>query len=133
MFLGRVPWYTIFTMTHTPFSQSFIDEQKKALLAKKEQLEGDLSSRGVKKGSSTSDYRATYQEYGDDEESNAAEYAQTETNLGVVEKLEDELAAIIEALDRIESGTYGIDVETGKPIREGRLRANPAAAVDITS
>lgn len=120
-------------MAKTPFDQSFIEEQKKALFAKAEQLEADLAARGVRKGSDASDYRATYQEYGDDEESNAAEYAQTETNLGVVEELEDELKRTNAALLRIEQGTYGIDAKTGKPIRKERLSANPAAETDIAS
>ncbi|MBI2636948.1 MAG: TraR/DksA family transcriptional regulator [Parcubacteria group bacterium] len=118
-------------MVHKPLDQSFIEEQKRALLEKKEQLEQDLAARGAKKGSDAADYRAAYQEYGDDEESNAAEYAQTETNLGVVEELEDELAKTCAALERIEHGTYGIDAATGKPIRMERLRANPAALTDI--
>lgn len=120
-------------MARTPFDQSFIEEQKKALLAKKEQLESDLAARGDSKGSGASDYRTTYQEYGDDEESNAAEYAQTETNLGVVEELEDELKRVNAALGRIAAGTYGIDAKTRKPIRKERLAANPAAETDIAS
>lgn len=113
-------------------STSFIKEQKQALLAKKDQLEADLSSRGARKGPDSSDYKTAYQEYGDDEESNAAEYAQTETNLDVVEELEHELEAVNAALLRIEKGAYGMDARTGKPIRENRLRANPAAETDIT-
>ena len=118
-------------MSTTPFSKAFIEEQKQLLLATKGQLEKDLASRGTKKGSDAADYRTTYQEYGDDEESNAAEYAQTEINLGVVEKLEDELKGVNAALLRIEDGTYGRDQKTGTAIREERLKANPAALSDI--
>ncbi len=118
-------------MSNTPFGKVFIEAQQQLLFAKKELLEKDLSSRGTKKGPDSSDYRTTYQEYGDDEESNAAEYAQTEINLGVVEKLEDELKGVNAALLRIERGTYGLDAKTGKPIREERLKANPAARSDI--
>ncbi|MBI2636974.1 MAG: hypothetical protein HYW81_02165 [Parcubacteria group bacterium] len=118
-------------MSNTPFGKAFIEEQQQLLLVKKEQLEQDLFSRGTKKGSDAADYRTTYQEYGDDEESNAAEYAQTEINLGVVEKLEDELRGVNAALLRIQDGTYGLDPKTGKAIREERLKANPAARSDI--
>jgi len=120
-------------MSIAPFGPSFIQEQKQALLEKKERLEADLASRGTRKGKGAPDYRATYQEYGDDDESNAAEYTQTETNFSVVEELEQELTAAVAALFRIEKGTYGLDARTGKPIREERLRANPAAESDIAS
>ena len=118
-------------MNTTLFDTAFLKEQKQILSARKEKLEEDLAARGTKKASDSNDYRTTYQEYGDDEESNAAEYAQTETNLGVVEKLEDELKKVSAALGRIESGTYGVDIKSGKPIRIERLKANPAAETDI--
>ena len=114
------------------FDKEFIEQQKQALLAKKSKLESELDKRGTKKDENSSDYEATYQEYGDDEESNAAEYAQTETNINVVNQLETELNQVIGALDRISKGSYGIDIESRKPINKKRLIANPAAETDIS-
>ncbi len=45
----------------------------------------------------------------------------------VLRILLQQLKDVNDALKKIETGTYGIDEETGKPIPEERLRANPAA------
>ena len=118
-------------MSEKQFDKDFLEEQKGKLLKEKARLESELSNRGTAKDSDKEDYRASHQEYGDDEESNAAEYAQTETNNSVVEELEEELARVNRALENLEKGTYGIDKKTGNPIRKERLEAYPAAEIDI--
>ena len=118
-------------MKYEKFDKKFIDQQKQTLLDKKQRLEGELSKRGTNTKENPSDYTAAYQEYGDDEDSNAAEYAQTETNIGVVEQLEESLKKVNAALKRIEKGEYGIDIKSGKPINKRRLLANPSAEIDI--
>ena len=45
--------------------------------------------------------------------------------------LRDRLAAIDRALARIEAGTYGRSVLSGKPIPDERLEADPAAELTI--
>tara|TARA_B100001971_G_C18233898_1_gene565798 strand:- start:805 stop:1170 length:366 start_codon:yes stop_codon:yes gene_type:complete len=118
-------------MADQKLDKSFLMEQKKALEIEKKRLQGDLGKLGKEKSYNPNDYKATYQEYGDDEESNAAEYAQTETNTSVVEQLEDELKRVTAALARIDDGKYGLDIHTGKPISKKRLKVYPAAEVDI--
>jgi len=118
-------------MKESPFEQSFLDSQKEKLLAEKARLEGELSKRGTKKANSESDYTTSYQDYGTDEESNVAEYAQHETNLSVDTELEEELVRVNNGLRRLQEGTYGLDVDTGAPINERRLEAYPAAEKDI--
>jgi DnaK suppressor protein len=49
----------------------------------------------------------------------------------VVAQLQDRLAAIDRALARIEAGTYGRSVLSGKPIPEARLEADPAAELTV--
>jgi len=49
----------------------------------------------------------------------------------VADQLRDRLAAIDRALARIEAGTYGRSVLSGKPIPEQRLEADPAAEVTV--
>lgn len=45
--------------------------------------------------------------------------------------LRDRLAAIDRALARLESGTYGRSVLSGKPIPDERLEADPAAELTV--
>lgn len=49
----------------------------------------------------------------------------------VAQQLKDRLAAIDRALARIEAGTYGRSVLSGRPIPEQRLEADPAAEVTV--
>jgi RNA polymerase-binding protein DksA len=48
-----------------------------------------------------------------------------ELTLGLIEGERALLGEILEALDRIEKGTYGICVATGQPISKARLNATP--------
>jgi DnaK suppressor protein len=49
----------------------------------------------------------------------------------VADQLQERLAAIDRALARIEAGTYGRSVLSGKPIPEARLEADPAAELTV--
>jgi DnaK suppressor protein len=49
----------------------------------------------------------------------------------VAEQLRDRLSAIDRALARLEAGTYGRSVLSGKPIPDQRLEADPAAELTI--
>lgn len=50
-----------------------------------------------------------------------------EQEAGEAERLRDELAAVERAEQRLAEGTYGISVESGEPIPDGRLEAQPTA------
>ncbi|MGZ4196318.1 MAG: TraR/DksA family transcriptional regulator [Solirubrobacteraceae bacterium] len=52
---------------------------------------------------------------------------QDEFDQGRREELRNELAAVERAEARLEAGTYGLSVESGKPIPDGRLEALPTA------
>lgn len=52
---------------------------------------------------------------------------QDEFDAGRREQLNDELAALERAEARLQAGTYGLSVESGKPIPDGRLEARPTA------
>jgi DnaK suppressor protein len=52
---------------------------------------------------------------------------QDELDEGRREALQDELSAVERAESRLASGTYGLSVESGDPIPEGRLEALPTA------
>jgi DnaK suppressor protein len=57
----------------------------------------------------------------------ASELYQDEFDEGRAEDLREELAAIERAEARLAAGTYGLSVESGKPIPDDRLAAVPAA------
>lgn len=61
----------------------------------------------------------------------ASDTFEREKDLAILEGLEHELAEIEAALERIESGTYGIDESTGEPIAPERLEALPTARTNV--
>jgi DnaK suppressor protein len=50
-----------------------------------------------------------------------------EVDEGVAADLREEMAAIERAEERLENGTYGVSIESGKPIPDARLEAVPWA------
>jgi DnaK suppressor protein len=57
----------------------------------------------------------------------ASELYQDELDEGLTEDLREELASVKRAEERLEAGTYGLSVESGKPIPDERLEARPTA------
>jgi RNA polymerase-binding transcription factor len=55
------------------------------------------------------------------------ELFETERDRSMIERLEGELAAIERAERRVDEGTYGVSVDSGEPIPDGRLEAVPWA------
>ena len=56
---------------------------------------------------------------------------QDEFDAGREEDLNTQLAALGRAEARLEAGTYGLSVESGEPIPDGRLEAVPTAELTI--
>ncbi len=56
---------------------------------------------------------------------------QDEFDAGRAEDLHRQLAALERAAARLEAGTYGLSVESGDPIPDGRLEALPTAELTI--
>jgi DnaK suppressor protein len=52
---------------------------------------------------------------------------QDEFDEGRRQDLREQLAAVERAEARLEAGTYGLSVESGQPIPDGRLEARPTA------
>ncbi len=113
----------------TSIDEKTLDEFKKALLEKKMRIQEQLSTFAKKSGKIKNDYETNFPHIGDKEDENADEVAMYEDNLGVEHKLEEDLLAINEALDRMKKGTYGVCYNCGKPqmIEIERLRAFPEA------
>jgi DnaK suppressor protein len=57
----------------------------------------------------------------------ASELYQDEFDEGLAEDLREELTAVDRAEARLAAGTYGLSIESGKPIPDERLEAVPAA------
>jgi DnaK suppressor protein len=55
------------------------------------------------------------------------ELFEVERDRSMIERLENDLSAIERAERRLEEGTYGLSVESGEPIPDGRLEAVPWA------
>ena len=61
----------------------------------------------------------------------ASDTFEREKDLAILEGLENELAEIEAALQRLDDGTYGIDENTGAPIDTERLAALPTARTNV--
>jgi len=57
----------------------------------------------------------------------ASELYQDEFDEGLADDLREELAAVERAEARLAAGTYGLSIESGKPIPDERLEAVPTA------
>ena len=57
----------------------------------------------------------------------ASELYQDEFDEGLADDLREELAAVDRAEARLAAGTYGLSIESGKPIPDERLEAVPTA------
>src|SRR6185312_14895227 len=57
----------------------------------------------------------------------ASELYQDEFDEGLTDDLREQLAAVERAEARLADGTYGISIESGKPIPDERLEALPTA------
>ncbi|MFA6047432.1 MAG: TraR/DksA C4-type zinc finger protein [Parcubacteria group bacterium] len=108
-----------------------LEELKTQLLKEKEELEKNLSRIARPVNAKEGDYETTFDEIGSDRDDNATEVDQYSGNMPVENTLEKKLQEIIDALDRMEKGTYGICSNCKKDISIERLRANPAAKTCI--
>jgi len=57
----------------------------------------------------------------------ASELYQAEFDEGLADDLQEQLAAVDRAEARLAAGTYGLSIESGKPIADERLEALPTA------
>jgi DnaK suppressor protein len=57
----------------------------------------------------------------------SADLYQDELDQGLAERLRQELEAVERAEARVADGTYGLSIESGKPIPDERLEALPTA------
>lgn len=103
---------------------------KEKLLEEKSRLEAELSrfakSTGVEGG-----YETQIENIGTDLDESATEVEGYVDNLALESNLEGQLKDVIDALHKMEQGTYGICEDTGKEINPERLKVYPAARTEI--
>lgn len=125
-------------MIHMAKNKANIDEKtleelKKALVEKRDKITAQLATFAKKSKDLKGDFDTKFEQIGDRPEENASEVEMYENNLGVEHQLEKDLAAINEALGKMDSGAYGICANCGKSqtIDINRLKAFPEAKTCI--
>ncbi len=111
--------------------QKTLEELKVKLLEEKKGLEEELG-RFAKPTDTEGDFKTEFKEISDDMEDNANEVEEYVGNLGVEKSLEVQLNDAIDALKKMEEGTYGVDENTGEEINIDRLRVYPAARTNVS-
>jgi len=108
-----------------------LNELKEALLKEKAELEADLKRIAKPVDAPRGDYETSFDEVGTDREDNTTEVEEYADNLPVEMTLEKKLKDVIDALGKIEKGTYGICENCNQEIDIERLKANPSARTCI--
>lgn len=106
-----------------------LDELKEKLLQEKAELEKDLGRIAKPVDKKEGDYETSFENIGSDKDDNATEVDQYTQNLSVETSLEKRLQEVIDALGRMEKGTYGKCENCNADIPVERLKANPSARV----
>jgi RNA polymerase-binding transcription factor DksA len=108
-----------------------LEELNVKLLADKERLEEELSKFASK--TTDGDYKTEFpDDIGNEQGENAIEVEEYADKLALEKSLESQLKDVIDALKKMEDGTYGKDEETDEDIDLERLRAYPAARTNVT-
>jgi len=113
------------------FSEDELNELRALLDAEKTSLEEELAEHGRKVGNDWQGTSAGFDVAEPDQVDAADGLEELATNIPLVEELEKRYKEILEALKRVQEGTYGLDANTGEPIDLKRLRANAAARTNI--
>lgn len=111
--------------------QKILEELKVKLVEEKSHLEEELG-RFAKPTDTEGDFKTEFKEISDDMEDNANEVEEYIGNLGVEKSLETQLKDVIDALKKMEEGTYGVDENTGEEINVDRLKVYPAARTNVS-
>ncbi len=108
-----------------------LEELKDKLVAQKAQLEGELGKFATK--TAEGEYKTDFpDDVGSEQSENAIEVEDYADKLALEQSLETQLKDVIDALAKMEEGTYGKDEKTGEDIDVNRLQAYPAARTNIT-
>lgn len=108
------------------YDKEFLERMKSVLLREKESLERDLS-RFARPAGDEGEYTTIEENLGTDIDDSATETEINENNRSLERSLEAKLKDVLDALEKIESGTYGICEKTEREIPRERLEVLPMA------
>lgn len=109
-----------------------LEELKSKLLQEKENLKEELG-RFASPTETEGDFKTNFpDDLGNRRDENATEVEEYADRLGLEKSLETQLNDILDALKKMEEGTYGVDENTGEEIKLERLQVYPAARTNIT-
>jgi DnaK suppressor protein len=108
--------------------KKFVKEIETELKDQKQKLEVQLADLSTKNLKNPNDYNASFPDFGDAEDENAAEVTTFSNNLTLERTLESTLRDVNKALDSIAAGKYGICKYCNREIDEKRLRARPTSS-----
>jgi RNA polymerase-binding transcription factor DksA len=108
------------------------EQARKRVLEEKARVEGLIHNLKDELGDgSENDQLSELSDYDQHPADTASETFEREKEVSILERLEQELAEIQAALERIDAGTYGVDEVTGEPITPERLEAVPTARANV--
>jgi DnaK suppressor protein len=99
------------------------DRARELLAAERQRIERELAGLGREEGEP--------QDEDVDEGDQATDLYQDELDESRQNDLQDQLAAVERAEERLAAGTYGLSVESGQPISDERLEARPTAELTV--
>ena len=97
------------------------DRARELLAAERARIERQL--KGLARRGDDAELAHGDQHLGDE----AADLFEDELRVGRIDDLREQLRAVERAEERLASGTYGLSVESGLPIPDERLEAQPTA------
>lgn len=108
------------------------DDARERLQAEQARVEGLVEGLKADLGTAENDDLSELSDYDQHPADTATETFEREKDLSILEQLENELAELQAALERVDAGTYGVDEVTGDPIDPERLDAFPIARTNIS-
>lgn len=120
--------------------QNTLQELKTALLKERDLLTKELETIATPDPNVKGDWDIKHEEWSEDQitsrealegDESVNESDEDMKNKALSDRLELRLKEVNEALERMESGTYGMCEACKKPIDIERLKANPAAKTDM--
>lgn len=106
-----------------------LQKLKQNLEKRREEIREQLKDISHEDPAVKGNVEVTMKDYGPTDEDNAQEEADLDRDFALSQQLERELNDIERAIEKIDSGTYGVCSNCTKPIEERRLKAIPVAGL----
>lgn len=103
------------------------ERARQLLLAERERISGLLAASATARAEDNDAER----DAGDGDTDGAQPLEHEALDIAISTSLMERLAAVERAETRLENGTYGLSVESGLPIPDDRLEADPAAELTV--